>query len=542
MALEVKRKFGKFKTPAQIAQFMAKWSIRDRHDVVLDPCTGSGILLYEAIRRLEDLGASGGISKNIYGVDIDPFAIENLANTLKLHGNIFRADFLKVKPAKSIFVSESEAKLPLVDVIICNPPYTRHQQISRYRKEEIAHIIESEAGVKISRLSSIYVHFLIHAAQFLKKDGRMAFLTPSNFLDVNYGVALKRFLVDNFRIASVIVFSEGELLFPRVSTTACITLLERRSNKDHVVKFLRTDLQFNSDELLELLGNGSLLISTDKASIKNVPQLSLDPAKKWNHYFGNHPRRAKGFVPLGKFANVQRGIATGANKFFTLSDDMVEKLKLERRFLRPVLRKTRDAPFYDFTNEDLLKLQMAGKRMWLLSFDRLEGEPVDSNTLRYVEMGERDGFHRRHLTRKRKVWYTCERRMPAPILFTYMSRRNPRFIFNKAGIVALNTFHMVYPSEELIIDRFGLEAFLACLNSSRVYNSLRTVGRFYGGGLLKVEPKELEQVSVLDLRRLKERDREILANLFRRLCSSSRKCKPSEVRKELDSFISRLNL
>lgn len=154
MAFIVQRKFGKFKTPCHIAKLMVKWTIRSRHDLILDPCAGSGILLYEAIEQLEDLGASGRISKNIYGVGIDPFATENVVDTLKQDENIFCADFLKIEPSKKIFALKNDTELPLVDGIVCNPPYTRHQQLSQHYKKEIAQIIESEAGLEISLLFS----------------------------------------------------------------------------------------------------------------------------------------------------------------------------------------------------------------------------------------------------------------------------------------------------------------------------------------------------------------------------------------------------
>jgi len=540
MALEVQRRFGQFKTPVVIAKFMVRWAIRSHRDIVLDPCTGSGILLHEAIKRLKELGASGRIFKNIYGVDIDPFVTENLASTLGLHESIFCADFLKLRPSGDGSVAENNSELPLVNAVVCNPPYTRHQQFSQRYKKEIKQIIESESGVKFSGLSSIYVHFLIHATKFLKEDGRMVFLTPSNFLDVNYGVALKRFLLDNFRIFSITVFSEEELLFPKASTTACITMLEKESDRDNFVKFLKINPHFDLDKLPGLLKNDSALVKTNKVFMKKVSQFSLNPVKKWNRYFNIQFGRLKGFVLLGKIANVQRGIATGANEFFTLSDNMVKELRLEHVFLKPVLAKARDAPFYDFTDDDLQKLRNAGKRVWLLTPSGEEAELSDSNTFRYIEEGEHFGFHRRHLTSKRRVWYKCEKRVVAPILFTYMNRRNPRFIHNKAEIQVLNTFLCLYPNDKSIKEKTGLKAFLACLNSSSTCNRLRNIGRFYGGGLLKVEPKELEQLPVLDISKLREHDKETLATLFERLCTSSRQCRPSEVQKELDYVVSHL--
>lgn len=203
---------------------------------------------------------------NVFGVDVDEFAVENLRKTLGSSQKIVHADFLKIDSPKGAFVPNNTTALPLADAIVCNPSYTKHQKLDHGYKEETAKIIEKDAGYEISKQSSLYVHFFIHAAQFLKEKGRMAFITPSSFLDVNYGVSLKRFLLDNFRIVTIIVFSERKLLFPRVLTTTCMSLLEKstaQESKDHAIKFLTVDLPLYSDRLFEITGNLDLLEKRD---------------------------------------------------------------------------------------------------------------------------------------------------------------------------------------------------------------------------------------------------------------------------------------
>lgn len=537
ITLEERRKLGKFETPHRIAKFIVTWAIRKRDDVVLDPCTGLGILLFEAIQQLKKLGDSSEALNNVYAVDIDKLAVKNLTKKLGPSQNIIHADFLKVKSPRDASVLNSNTMLPLVDVVVCNPPYTRHQQLNHNYKEEIAKIIEEESGKEISRQSSIYVHFLMHAARFLKERGRMAFVTPSSFLDVNYGVALKRFLVDNFRIVAIILFSEGKLVFPKTLTTACITLLENEESKDRVVKFLKVDSPLSSGELLEVTENPNLLKKNGWGTFNDVSQISLNPIEKWNQHFGTNTTRGKGLIALASVAKVKRGVATGANEFFTLSDDAVQKLRLEHSFLKPVLTKARDAVFYDFTHEDFEKLRKAGRKVWLISSDKPKDELEGTQFLKYIEQGEVRGFHLRHLTSSRRIWYSSERRETSPIIFTYMSRQRPRFIYNKAKILVLNNFHFVYPEKEAVKDATELKAFLAYLNSNRAYNLLRKVGRMYGGGLLKVEPKELEKLPIIDFRRLIRRDTQTLANLFEQLCASARKGDCREIRKEIDQII-----
>ncbi|UCE16443.1 MAG: N-6 DNA methylase [Candidatus Bathyarchaeota archaeon] len=533
VAIEEQRKLGKFETPKHIAKFIVKWAIRKRDDLVLEPCVGSGILFFEAIQQLKQFHTSGDALKNVYGVDIDSVAVENVGKKigpdLSVNSNVIHMDFLRTIPNK---------ELPLVDVVICNPPYTRHQHLDQDYKKEIAKSIEQKTGIELSRQSSIYVYFLIHASRFLKEKGRMAFILPSNFLNVNYGVAVKKFLVDKFRIIAIILFPEKRLLFPNAITTTCIVFLEKKKNKKNVVKFLKLNSMADNQNLLSAIENPSLLIQKNWATVNKIRQVSLDPMKKWNHYFYPDIEDVRGLVPLKVVAKVKRGIATGANDFFTLSDEEVQKLGIEQRFLKPVLARARNAPLLDFTSKDFQNLRENGKKVWLVSSDLAKDKLRGTNLLTYIKQGEMEELHLRHLTRCRRIWYSSEKRSPSPIILTYMSRKKPRFIFNEAGMLVLNTFHFVYPEGKAIRNRVELKALLAYLNSNEALNLLRRVGRVYGGGLLKIEPRELERLPIMDFVRLADSNTEALANLFEQLCKSVRKGSgEQEILKEIDRLV-----
>lgn len=121
----------------------------------------------------------------------------------------------------------------------------------------------------------------------------------------------------------------------------------------------------------------------------------------------------------------------------------------------------------------------------------------------YLQMGKAQKIHEAYLASHRDPWYSQERRPPVPFLCTYMGRarngNNPfRFIWNRSQATSHNVYLMLYPAGPL---RVALKEYPAL--ASHVFKALQRItpaqflseGRVYGGGLHKVEPKELARIS-----------------------------------------------
>jgi hypothetical protein len=84
-----------------------------------------------------------------------------------------------------------------------------------------------------------------------------------------------------------------------------------------------------------------------------------------------------------------------------------------------------------------------------------------------------------------------EARSAPPFLFAYLGRRSARFIRNTARVIPLTGFLCVYPHSE---DTDSVEKLWQVLQRPEIVFNLSMVGKSYGDGAIKVEPRALEKL------------------------------------------------
>jgi adenine-specific DNA-methyltransferase len=565
---DARRPLGQFWTPSPIAELMTHWAIRASSDRVLDPATGSGIFLLAAMRRLSQLGGGSDAFRQIAGVEVNLLAmLMGLTNVLLRYPTarprLRCGDFLapeqeptrELKELAALYYVEGqqlalpgmEVQVPLAfsgrfDVILCNPPYTRHHHLPEDYKSTWMALMKQEYGLRLSRFSSLFAYFLVQATRMLAPAGRMAFITPAVVFEASYSQQIKAFIRQQLRLRAIITFDESLSVFEGVDTAACITLMEGACVERPAAERI-THLQIRQwpgvETILHTIERGDA-VSDEWGTSQKIALADLEPRKKWTVVGRkNHRMSHDAFVPLSEVAHVMRGIATGANKFFVLSDDEIQEWGLSHANLRPVLTKTREAPGYVFNSADLERLGQEGKKRWLLYLNA----PVKPDTpeARYIQHGETLGLHQRSLVKTRSFWYAMEQREPAPIYFTYLSRQKSRFIYNRTGALALNVFLCIYPDASIAQDETTLKSLLAILNSLAAKDSLRYVGRTYGGDTIKIEPREMDRLPVLNPVSLSAQERQKLAELFDLLCQAASQETEKALRQTIDETIAAMN-
>ena len=454
-SLDHRKRYAQFFTPEKIAEFMCQWVLQGKQKTRgLEPAYGLGIF-----SRI--LTQKSNLHIDAYEIDGQIFA---RAVTARPNGvNLRNEDY---------FACDWNAKY---DAIVCNPPYLKFHD---YDNATYIPDVNSHLGTKLNGFTNLYTLFLLKSIAQLQEGGRLAYIIPSEFLNSDYGVEVKHALIESNTLQHIIVVDFTECAFDDALTTACILLCERRTGL--------VSVRFS-------LVNNIAGLNTCFSEYVEYNTSELDANIKWKSYYeeGNSCKYNH-LVPFSKFAKVSRGIATGANDFFTFKPSKADDYDIPEECLMPCICKAVDAPQTFFTQNEFTKLINGDKVVYLFNGSIA---PDNTSVLRYIHFGEESGINKRYLTASRSPWYAIENRPPAPIWVSVFNRSGLRFIRNEANIHNLTTFHCVYP-KNTGVDVDVLFAYLITDVSKEIFldNS-----RQYGNGLVKFEPNDLNKGMVADL-------------------------------------------
>jgi adenine-specific DNA-methyltransferase len=490
VATEDRRQRGQVFTPWPIACLMAAWVSGCAPTRALDPACGLGVFT-RALRARSQRALAVTLS------DLDPQALALVAELAPALApfrlRIVQEDFLR---------SDWER----YDAVLCNPPYLKHHLIPDKRSYQ--RLLAERAGVRLPLTSNLYAWFLAKALQQLAPGGRMAFITPSEFLNANYGVALKRHLLASGCWRYLLFFEHAELVFSDALTTACITLFERPLAGAPPAQEL-TVLSADAGSLAAvgefLLADRDGQAAGEELRVRRLAASSLDPGDKWSPLLradAAAAARRGAWAPFRKYAQAKRGIATGDNSFFTLSERQVVELGIPKRYLVPCLTRAAHASSPLLDRRTLATLAAQGERIYLLY---LRGDERHPALARYLAEGERRAVNERYLTRQRSPWWAMERK-PAPDIFlAVFARGGVRVSRNEAGARSLACCHGIYVKRAE-----DVELVMAWLLTEAAAREIAGQRREYGGGLHKLEPNDLNRTLMPDLERLGGRARRTL--------------------------------
>ncbi len=464
---KLRKERGAFFTPDRITDFVAKWAIRSGSDRVLEPSAGDAAFLVAAVERLAKLRRGDGPVPEVEGVEIHAHSARVARQRVREAGGkarVRQSDFFDVVPE------------PVYDAVIGNPPYIRYQSFSgeaRAKSRQAA----LRGGVALTGLASSWAAFTVHSALFLKRGGRLGLVLPAELLSVNYAAPVRQFLFERFRQVQLVLFAHQ--VFPEAEADVVLLLADGYGEGPAGHAVIR---QAKNAESLPTLEEGSAWTPADPAGKWTgslVDQGALDALSILT--------RGGQFAPLESWGDTTLGIVTGNNKYFAVSPARAKELGLKVSELLPLSPPgSSHLRGLALTSELLAHLGKNGQST-LLFYPRAK---PSKEAEAYIEDGHRTGVDTAYKCRVRKIWYRVPLVRPADLLLTCMNADTPRLVDNEADAYHLNSVHGVYFQEDA--RQIGRELLpLASLNSATLMHA-EMVGRAYGGGILKLEPKEAD--------------------------------------------------
>ncbi len=455
---QARRSMGAVYTPNVIVGSMMNWLAGQGTPTrIVDPGAGSGRFLLAAGKAFPDA--------QLVAVEMDPLAALMLRANLDVHGWTARATVL-VKDYREISLPPCDG----VTAFVGNPPYVRHHDIGEGWKAWYAERF-AELGIKASALAGLHLHFFLKTRLLARAGDIGAFITSAEWMDVNYGSALRRLLLQELGGVALHVLEPTAEAFPGTATTAAITCFRVGETIEPV--------RVRSVSEVSCLNGLTHGVDVRRDDLKATP--------RWSIVVRPRPANANGEIELGELFRVHRGQVTGANGIWIASEHaqgLPDRVKL------PAVTKAKDL----IQAGASLRSVEALRRVIDLPVDLDECTPEEMTGITaFLSWAKSQGADLGYVARHRKAWWSVGLKSPAPILCTYMARRPPQFTLNTCGARHINIAHGLYPREPLGAGVLG--RLVAWLNANTHTGS----GRTYAGGLTKFEPKEMERLRIPNL-------------------------------------------
>ncbi len=438
---------------------------------MLDPTCGEAVFLLAAAHNLCRAGASAeAVERQLTGVDLHRPSLDESRRLLSAQGfsaSLIAGDFFDLPTPAQIGDT-----IGWQDAVIGNPPFVRYQEFAGATRKKALQAALAQ-GVRLSQLTSSWAPTLIHAAAFLKPGGRLAMVAPAELLTVHYAEPVRRWLRRRFGAVTLVMFEQ--LQFDGADEQVVLVVAEGSGPCDAFV-LIHADDAADLDRGHRLDSVGANPAAEGKWSDLVLPRSTRSLLK----------RVSEQMTRLDGYGALELGTVTGANSYFAMSEATRVEHGLDLQHLRRISPPgTRHLKGLEFSRMQWEALRADGERVWLLC---PSPNTRAASVKGYVEEGERLKVHEGYKCTAREPWWRPPV-VPVPdLFFTYMSHRYPRLVNNTAGAAFLNSMHGLRLKRGL--KREAREALpLLALNSATMLGA-ETLGRAYGGGILKMEPRE----------------------------------------------------
>jgi len=455
---------GGFYTPVPIADFILRWAFNGADEYeILEPSSGGGIFLERIKEKCYKYNS-------ITAVEIDGIEASKTDDIPLKNKSVLHMDF-------HAFCNSTDKRF---DLVIGNPPYIRYQYFDREQQIEAERIFK-RADLKYSKLTNAWVSFVIGASLLLKPVGKIGFVLPAEILQVSYAKTVREFLAHFYNKISIVSFKK--LVFPQIQQEVVLLLCEKTHSHAHLIEHIELD---------DIRG----LDYADVARLK-CPTKKIDfKSNKWTFYFLNQKEIdfledisiQNSVSTIGDYTDVEVGITTGANAFFTVPRSTIERFSLQE-YAKPMVGRSVQVNSLKFTKQDWKHNVDSDARAYILDFPAVDFLRENKKALEYLDEGEKKNIHKGYKCSIRDEWQRVPSLWISDALFIRRNNIFPKLIINEAGAYTTDTMHRVK-----IKDHADIRALVAGFYNSLSFAFSEISGRSYGGGVLELMPSEVENI------------------------------------------------
>lgn len=227
-----KKNAGEFYTPRTVVKLMVMLLDPQAGDTVYDPACGTGGMLIEAIRHIDNDHMTFG---KIYGQEKNLSTSAIARMNLFLHG---AREFKIVQGDTLVDPSFTEGNhLKTFDCVLANPPFSlKHWGAAAFEHDKYGRNIwgsPSDSNADFAWLQHM-------VASMDKKHGRVAVVLPQGVLfRTGRDGKMRKKLVDSDLLEAVITLKGG--IFYGAGVSACILFLKREKSKNHIGRVCMID-------------------------------------------------------------------------------------------------------------------------------------------------------------------------------------------------------------------------------------------------------------------------------------------------------------
>lgn len=298
------------------------------------------------------------------------------------------------------------------DACIGNPPYVRHHDIESPWKEKTSEHLGNQLGISLNKRSNLYLYFLSFGLLKTHTDGLLALVIPYEWVARPSALGIRDYIVKQGWEVDVYRFRMP--IFNDVLTTASISIVDKRQHSGQWSFF---DIS---------------------------PDYRISPRSG----VVDGSRGVLDYVKRGKIW-AMRGLSTGSQKIFTLTEKERIKHSLSRRDVVPCLTTLRYVP-KSLREVNLHSFQKyfveSGRRCWLIkSYKKVRSRALNAY-LFTMPKSQRDTYTCRH----QKPWFKFFLH-PIPALFVSSGfmKRGPKVLVNKVNARAVGVVYGVHSEEKL---------------------------------------------------------------------------------------------